>query len=54
MNLDQIKSEINDLSLEMNISFVAACQYMQSAAAKKGNEKMVSVIHKIKMEHING
>ena len=54
MNIEQIKSEIVALALDMNISFVAACQAMQSAAATKGDEKMITVIHKIKMESING
>jgi len=54
MSIEQIKSEINALALDMNVSFVAACQAMQSAAAIKGDEKMITVIHKIKMESING
>ena len=54
MNIEQIKSEINALALEMNISLVAACQAMQAASAIKGDEKIITVIHKIKMESING
>ncbi|AGO47336.1 hypothetical protein Phi19:1_gp046 [Cellulophaga phage phi19:1] len=49
MTTAQLKNEIKNLSIEMNITFIEACQLMQSASAKLGNEKMIIEIHKIKM-----
>lgn len=52
MNIEQIKSEIEKLAIEMNCTFVEACQAMQGAAAKMRDEKMIMVIHQIKMKSI--
>ena len=42
MNKQQLKEE--------NITFLNACSLMQSASSKMGNEKMISVIHELKMD----
>jgi hypothetical protein len=52
MTKQQLINEINNLAAEMKISFIEACSAMQGAAAKMGDEKMITVIHKIKMESI--
>ena len=52
MNTKQLKSEIEKLAAEMNCTFVEACQAMQGAAAMMKDEKMITVIHKIKMASI--
>ena len=52
MNKQQLKIEIEKLSKEENINFIEACQAMQGAAALMGNEKMIAVIHEIKMASI--
>lgn len=52
MTIQLLKSEINKFSKEQNITFVEACQAMQGAAAKLGDEKMISILHDIKMEYI--
>jgi hypothetical protein len=52
MNAKQLKTEIEKLAKEMNLSFVEACKAMQGAAAKLGNEEMIMAIHKIKMAYI--
>ena len=49
MTTSQLKSEIQNLATEENITFVQACQAMQSAASKLGDEKMIMSIHDIKM-----
>ncbi len=49
MTTKELKAEIQKLATETNVSFVQACQAMQGAAAKIGNEKMITAIHKIKM-----
>lgn len=50
MNKAQLNKEIKNLAKEENITFLHACSLMQSAAAKLGNEKMISIIHQLKME----
>ena len=52
MNKEQLKNEIEKLASEMNIGFIQACSLMQSAASKKGNEEIISVIGKMKMEFL--
>ena len=39
MNKQELKSEIEKLAKEENITFLAACSAMQGAAAKMGSEK---------------
>lgn len=53
MNKQELTNEIKKLAQEENIDFVKACQAMQSAAAQLGNEDMITVIHEIKMNHLN-
>ena len=53
MNATELKKEIENLAKEEKITFVEACQAMQAAAAKLGNEKMIMTIHKIKMDSLN-
>jgi hypothetical protein len=43
----QLKAQIE------NITFIAACQAMQAASAKLGNEKMIGIIHGLKMASLN-
>jgi len=50
MNKQQLKLEIEKLAKEENITFLKACSIMQSAASKMGSEKMISVIHELKMD----
>lgn len=45
----ELTNEIKNLANEMNVTFIEACQLMQSASAKLGNESMIGEIHKIKM-----
>lgn len=52
MNTQELKLEIENLAKEENITFIDACKHMQSAAAKMKNEKMITVIHKLKMESL--
>lgn len=52
MNKQSLKSQIENLAKEENITFIKACQAMQGAAATLGNEKMIMIIHEIKMESI--
>jgi len=53
MNELQLTTEITNMATELNITFVAACQAMQSAASKLGNETMILKIHDIKMKSLN-
>lgn len=53
MNKAQLKLEIKKLAKELNLSFIDACKAMQSSASKLGNEKMILIIHDIKMEAFN-
>ncbi len=52
MNEKQFTQEIKTFAENENISFIEACQAFQAAALKMGNEKMIEVIHKIKMKSI--
>lgn len=47
-----LKTTIENFAKEENITFIAACQAMQGAAAKMGNEEMISQIHEIKMNSL--
>lgn len=46
----ELKSEIEKLAKEENITYLEACSAMQGAAAKMGSEKIISTIHELKME----
>lgn len=48
-----LKIQIQQLAKYENISFIKACQAMQSAAAQKGNEYVITIIHEIKMESLH-
>ena len=50
MNESQLKLEIEKLAKQENITFLQACSHMQGAAAKMNNEKMISIIHKLKVK----
>jgi len=50
MNKEQLKSEIEKLAKEENITFLSACSVMQGAAAKMGSEKMIAIISELKEE----
>lgn len=50
MNKQELKLEIEKLAKEENITFLAACSAMQSAAAKMGSEKMIGIISELKQE----
>ena len=50
MNKQELKLEIEKLSKEENITFLAACSAMQGAAAKMGSEKMIAIISELKEE----
>lgn len=52
MNKQELKIEIENLAKSEGITFIAACQAMQSAAATMNNEKMISTIHELKMESL--
>ncbi len=52
MTILQLKAQIENLAKDQNITFVAACQAMQAAAAKMGDERMITIIHNLKMESI--
>lgn len=52
MNKQELKSQIEKLAQEENISFIDACKAMQSAAAKLGSDEMITVIHELKMESL--
>ena len=52
MNKQALKIEIENLAKEENITFIKACQVMQGAAATMGSEKLISIIHEIKMQSI--
>lgn len=50
MDKKQIKIEIEKLAKKENITFLAACSAMQSAAAKMGGEKIIALIAELKKE----
>ena len=50
MNKQQLKLEIEKLAQAENITFLDACSAMQGAAAQLGNEKMITIIHELKMQ----
>jgi hypothetical protein len=53
MNTKQvIKREIEAIATETNCTFIEACQALQAAAAKVKNEKIIQIVHEIKMESI--
>jgi hypothetical protein len=49
MSKEQLIQQITQLAAEENITFVEACQAMQAAAGLMNDEKMIMVIHRIKM-----
>ena len=49
MNKQELKIAIEKIATEENITFLKACSLMQGAAAKLKNEKMIAVIHELKM-----
>ena len=53
MTKQELIKQIKTLAAEEGISFIEACQAMQSAAAKMNNEKMIMTIHNIKMDSLN-
>jgi hypothetical protein len=53
MNKEQLKIEIEKLAKAENITFIKACQLIQSACALSNNEKLITVIHDLKMESLN-
>lgn len=52
MTTQELKNEIQKLASEMNVTFLVAASAMQTAAATKGDEKMITAIHKIKMQSV--
>lgn len=52
MTKQGLKTEIENMATEMDITFVEACQAMQAAASQMGNEKMITEIHNLKMESL--
>jgi hypothetical protein len=50
MNKQELKSEIEKLAKEENITFLKACSLMQGASAKMGNEKLIAIISELKEE----
>ena len=52
MNKQELKIQIETLAKEENISFIDACKAMQTASATMGNEKIIEVIHELKMESL--
>ena len=50
MRKQELKTEIQKLAKEENITFLAACSAMQSAAAKMGSEEMITIISELKKE----
>jgi hypothetical protein len=52
MTKQDIKKQIENLANELNVTFIEAASAMQAAAAKMGNEKIITIIHKLKMESI--
>ena len=49
MNLAEITKQIREFSKTEKVDFLKACSAFQSAAAKLQNEKLISVIHEIKV-----
>ena len=52
MTKQELIKQIKTLAAEEGISFIEACQAMQSAAAKMNNEKMTKTIHNRKMDSL--
>jgi len=52
MKTAELKKEIECLAKSENITFIQACQALQSAAATAGDENLIYEIHKIKMSSI--
>ena len=53
MKKSEIKLEVEKMAKEMSISFVDAATAMQGAAAKMKSEKMIKVLHDLKMENLS-
>lgn len=45
-------NKLKTLASELKVSFLEAASAMQSAAAQMGDEKMITAIHKIKMQEV--
>jgi len=52
MNKQELKKEIESFAKSENLTFIEACQAMQSAAAKMNNEEMIVHIHELKIESL--
>lgn len=46
----QLKSEIEKLAKKSGLTFIQACQFVQTEASKKGKEDIIELVHEIKME----
>jgi len=53
MTKAELKKEVEKLANECNIDFIKAAQHLQSASAKLGNERMIGILHDLKMEHLD-
>ena len=53
MTKAELKTEIEKLAAEENITFIEACTAMQGAAAQVSNEEIITAIHEMKMNHLN-
>tara|TARA_R110002020_G_scaffold231553_1_gene442721 strand:- start:403 stop:570 length:168 start_codon:yes stop_codon:yes gene_type:complete len=53
MTILEVTKEIQDLAKETGVDFIKAASAMQGAAAKKGSEELITVIHNLKMEYLN-
>ncbi len=52
MNKQQLKTEIQNLAKELNITFIEACSAMQTASVQAGNEELIPVIGELKLESL--
>lgn len=58
MTLKKIKAQkemtriIENLSQDLGVSFIEACQILQGLAAKRGDEFLIALIHELKMKHL--
>lgn len=52
MTTTELKTTIENLAKEENITFIEACQAMQTAAATLEDENLITAIHNIKMASI--
>ena len=52
MTKQGLKLKAEKLAKEENITFIDACSALQSACAKLGNEKLIMILHNLKMESL--